>query len=71
MNTWNSFLRAFYGSDRVKYGKCANTGTLKRASRVYHCQKKKDSKTKRVTDKFRGTNPMHKRRGSSKKDNTK
>lgn len=67
MSTWITFLKSFYGSDREKYGKCSNAGTIKRASRVYRCQKRRSEQTKRNTDKFRGTNPMHKHNKSMKK----
>jgi len=39
MNTWLSFIKYFYKNENKLYGKCANSGTLKRTATIYKCQK--------------------------------
>jgi hypothetical protein len=61
MTAWTSFMKAFYSNERKKYSKCAKSGTLKRAAKIYNCQKKmiKKSEKKRNTNSaFTMTNPM-------------
>jgi hypothetical protein len=63
MNPWIKFIKQFYAMERKHdKTKCRDSGTLKRVAKKYHCMKKLDNKTRKNTDKFRGTNPMFKKR---------
>jgi hypothetical protein len=68
MNTWLSFVKYFYKNEKTAYGKCANSGTLKRAAKIYQCQKKMDKKTVGNKDTFKMKNPMHKKTRKNKKN---
>ena len=41
MTAWTSFMKEFYSNERKNYRSCAKSGTLKRAAKIYNCQKKK------------------------------
>jgi len=63
MNTWVQFFKQYYSGERKRDpSKCRDSGTLKRVSKIYKCMKKMNNRTKKNTDKFRGSNPMHKKR---------
>ena len=61
MTTWTSFMKVFYANERKNYSKCAKSGTLKRAAKIYNCQKKmikKSDKKKDTSSAFAMDNPM-------------
>ena len=57
MNSWLSFLRDTYSSERQIHKKCSNSGSIKRLAKIYKC--KKNLGNKRKTEKFSMKNPMH------------
>lgn len=66
MTAWTSFMKSFYTNERNLYKSCASSGTLKRAAKIYKCQKRKEKKTekkhgKRSKDSFTVVNPMYKK----------
>jgi len=64
MTAWTSFMKTFYSNERNQYKSCASSGTLKRAAKIYKCQKKKASKTEKKSkdnSAFKMVNPMHKK----------
>ena len=62
-NSWIQFIKHYYAMERKHDGtKCRDSGTLKRVAKKYNCMKKIYNKTRKNTEKFRGTNPMHKKR---------
>jgi hypothetical protein len=61
-------MKSFYLNERNQYKSCASSGTLKRAAKIYRCQKKKASKTEKKSEKkskasesFTMVNPMYKK----------
>lgn len=63
-NSWIQFIKQYYALERKHDGtKCRDSGTLKRVAKKYNCMKRiYNNQTRKKTDKFRGTNPMHKKR---------
>ena len=62
MTAWTSFMKNFYKNERNLYKSCASSGSLKRAAKIYNCQKKKSTKTeKKSKDSFNMMNPMYKK----------
>jgi len=67
MTAWTSFMKTFYSNERNQYRSCASSGTLKRAAKIYKCQKKKAAKTEKKSNKksdtsaFTMMNPMYKK----------
>ena len=47
MTAWTSFMKSFYSNERNIYKSCASSGTLKRAAKIYKCQKKKQQRLKK------------------------
>lgn len=63
MNPWLQFIKQFYASERKRdASKCRYSGTLKRVSKIYKCKKQLSNRKTRKSDKFRGTNPMFKKK---------
>ena len=61
MNSWISFIKSFYATERAKdNSKCRNRVRISQVARVYNCKKKAASKTVRQSNKFSQSNPMHK-----------
>jgi hypothetical protein len=62
-NSWLIFLKEYYASEKKRdSSKCRKSLTLKQLTKSYKCKKNLANKTKRNNDKFKGTNPMHKRK---------
>ena len=68
MTAWTSFMKTFYTNERNQYKSCASSGTLKRAAKIYKCQKKKAMKSEKKSNKksnasasFTMMNPMYKK----------
>lgn len=59
MNTWLTFLKNLYSSDRKIHKECSNSGTIKRAVKIYKCKQNLGNKTKKDKELFKGKNPMH------------
>jgi hypothetical protein len=68
MNTWLSFVKSLYKNEKKTYGKCANSGTLKRAAKIYKCQKQMNKKSVTNKDTFKMKNPMHNKTRKNKKN---
>lgn len=59
MNTWLSFVRAFYASERSKdNSKCRNRVKISEVAKVYNCKKKMGTRKIKHGDKFSQMNPM-------------
>lgn len=67
MNSWLIFLRDFYRSEKSLHNKCSNSGSIKRAAKIYKCKKNLANTKKKNTDSFHEINPMHIKTRKNKK----
>ena len=66
MTAWTSFMKEFFENERKNYKSCAQSGTLKRAAKIYNFKKnlikKSEKKSKKSkNDSFKMVNPMFKK----------
>ena len=63
-------MKLFYENERKNYKGCGKNVTLKRASQIYNCKKKKSEKkdrTKNKSEKFSMINPLFRKTNKNKK----